>query len=233
MSDVRFGMFDPDAEVDRSVRFLPHWFQPGVAVFLTFRTRDSMPADVVLRWQTEQREWLQRQGISLNVNDPLPEITSLPQRLRASFQQHRDRLFHWQLDACHGECVLRQPDLARLVIDSLWHFDGQRYDIDSAIVMPNHVHLLVQFRSPTTCREQCTSWLHFTAAALNRKLGRKGAFWQSEPFDHLVRSPEQFAYLRRYIAENGLKAKLPATDYLYVDRRSASATAGGTGPTRE
>jgi len=84
--------------------------------------------------------------------------------------------------------------------------------------MPNHVHLLVQFRPGTTCREQGESWLHYTAWQINKRLGRKGAFWQSEPFDHLVRSAEQFHYLRQYIAENGVRASLPETDYLFWKR---------------
>jgi hypothetical protein len=62
--------------------------------------------------------------------------------------------------------------------------------------------------------------LHFTAYRINKRLGRKGAFWQSEPFDHLVRSGEQFAYLQRYIARDGTEANLPVSDYLYWSRTS-------------
>ncbi len=39
-------------------------------------------------------------------------------------------------------------------------------------------------------------------------LGRSGELWQGEPFDHVVRSPEQFEYLQGYIDNNPLKAKL-------------------------
>jgi putative transposase len=117
-----------------------------------------------------------------------------------------------------GKCELRRRELAEIVLASLRHFDGQRYDLDCAIVMPNHVHLLVQFHEGTMCRDQCESWLHYTAWQINKRLGRKGAFWQSEPFDHLVRSAEQFQYLRRYIEENGLKASLSVADYLFWKR---------------
>ena len=103
-------------------------------------------------------------------------------------------------------------------MNSLQHFDGDRYDLDCAVVMPNYVHLLAQFHATTTCRGQCESWLHYTAWQINKKLGRKNAFWQSEPFDHLVRTAEQFEYLQRYIAENGQKANLPEADYLFWKR---------------
>jgi len=84
------------------------------------------------------------------------------------------------------------------------------------VVMPNHVHLLAQFRDEDAMRKQCTSWARYTARQINRSLGRKGSFWQKEAFDHLVRSAEQFDYYRRYIAENPRKAHLePGEYYLY------------------
>jgi type I restriction enzyme R subunit len=195
-----------------------------------------MPRAVVERWHVDLRDWLRHNGMTMADNSPLPSVDQVPQVLQQQFRKKRDRLFHKSLDECHGKCVLRRRELAEIVMNSLRHFDGQRYDLDSAIVMPNHVHVLVQFRPPTTCRAQCESWLHFTATRINRELGLKGAFWQSEPFDHLVRSVEQFVYLRRYIAENGIKAKLPDTDYYYwtnESRRGASCHTTATDTTLE
>ncbi len=212
---IEFGLFDKTAGIDASRRNLPHWFQPDVAVFLTFRTADSLPAEVLLRWDREQRDWLQRNGFDLRTNDPIPAWDSLPTAFQKTFLKYRQSCWHGHLDNCHGDCLLRQRDLAEIVAKSLKHFDGNRYDLDCFVVMPNHVHLLVQFHAPTTCRSQAESWLHYMACQINQKIGRKGTFWQSEPFDHLVRSVDQFEYLQRYIAENGPKARLPKTDYLY------------------
>jgi putative transposase len=83
------------------------------------------------------------------------------------------------------------------------------------VVMPNHVHLLAAFASAESLREQCDSWLHFTAFQINRAIGERGKFWHQEPFDHLVRSPEQYEYLREYIAENPIKARLRAGEFYY------------------
>jgi len=55
----------------------------------------------------------------------------------------------------------------------------------------------------------------YTATRINRVLGRRGRFWQEESFDHLVRSLEEFKYLRRYIAENPVRAKLRDGEFLY------------------
>ena len=81
--------------------------------------------------------------------------------------------------------------------------------------MPNHVHLLASFPTEDAMKAQCDSWLHYTAFQINKQLGKKGKFWQQEPFDHLVRSVEQYEYLRRYIAENPNKAKLRPGEYYY------------------
>ena len=64
-------------------------------------------------------------------------------------------------------------------------------------------------------RVQFDSWLKFSATKINRAIGRNGKFWQGDPFDHLVRSPEQYEYLRTYIAENPQKARLVEGEYLY------------------
>jgi len=212
---VVFNAFDPQGEVDRSCRNLPHWFQSNVAIFLTFRTADSMPREVVERWEKEQKEWLLRHGLGTTL---LADLAQLPQPVQSDFRRFRDRLWHGSLDNCHGACLLRQPKLAKIVGDALRYFDGNRYDLDSFVIMPNHVHLLVQFRPPTTLKAQAQSWLRFSAREINKQLGRSGTFWQSEPFDHLVRSSEQFEYLQRYITDNPKKANLREGEYLYWSR---------------
>ncbi|QDU96628.1 hypothetical protein Pla8534_44490 [Lignipirellula cremea] len=83
------------------------------------------------------------------------------------------------------------------------------------VIMPNHVHLLVAFGSASLLKEQCDSWLHFTACSINRAMGESGKFWQQEPFDYLVRSPEQYEYLRDYIADNPRKARVSSGEFLY------------------
>ena len=125
------------------------------------------------------------------------------------------------LDDCHGACVLRRPELSQIVADSLRHFDGDRYELTDFVVMPNHVHVLAAFPRSEAMLQQCDSWKHFTATKINRILGVKGRLWQQDGFDHLVRSSEQFEYLRDYIASNPIKAKLKPNDYRMYSSRSA------------
>lgn len=84
--------------------------------------------------------------------------------------------------------------------------------------MPNHVHAIVQFLAGATLATVSQTWLRFTARSINKVTGESGAFWQPEPFDHLIRSLEQFDYLHRYTAENPQKANLRPGEYRYWER---------------
>jgi putative transposase len=95
------------------------------------------------------------------------------------------------------------------------HFDGDRYRMGDFIIMPTHVHLLAAFASAEAMKEQCDSWLHYTARQINLTIGENGKFWQQEPFDHLIRSAEQYEHVRQYIADNPRKAGVKSGEYLY------------------
>lgn len=205
-------LFDPKAELLIRESCRPHWSQAGAIVFITFRTHDSIPREVIERWEREKQDWLHRRGHRGHWSRVVPTISPAEQQ---QFQKEFNRCREDFLDTCHGRCVLRRPELAKIVADSLLHFDGHRYRMGDFVVMPNHTHLLAAFATAEMMQEQCDSWLHYTAAQINRHLGRKGKFWQQEPFDHLVRSPEQYDYLRQYIVDNPKKANLRAGEYFY------------------
>ena len=201
--------FDPHDDVLITQRKLPHWAQDGAVVFLTWRTLDSLPQTVLDAWRAERHRWLDTQGIDPTLPGWKTEVQDLPPELKAEYHDRFTTKWHQHLDTGHGACVLRQPDLAQIVQDSLLHFHGDRYEMLDFVIMPNHVHLLATFHGKAAMLEQCESWKHFTAAQINRRLGQKGRFWQQDAFDHLVRHQTQFHRLQRYIAENPANAGLP------------------------
>ncbi|NQT11973.1 MAG: transposase, partial [Planctomycetes bacterium] len=146
------------------------------------------------------------------------QFEQLEPRLQREFHETFSQRWHQELDNCHGACVLRRPELGQIVANSLNHFDGQRYELTDLVVMPNHVHLLAVFRDAGQMLDQCESWKHYTATQINRRLSRKGRFWQQDGFDHLVRSMEQFEYLRRYIADNPVKASLCPGEFVHESK---------------
>ena len=222
-----FNTFDREAEIEIRERKLPHWFQVGVAMFVTFRTADSIPKRVLLRWQRELVEWLKSKRLPCDLansmvgNFPTDRSLVIKQIGFNSYREFKrlsDRVFHRSLDECYGDCLLRDPLVAQIVAEAILHFDGDRYDLDCFIVMPNHVHAIVQFRAVAGLEIVSQSWMRFSARRINRMLNRKGPLWQPEPFDHIIRSQEQFLYLQRYIAENPQKANVPSSECLYWSR---------------
>ena len=211
-----FELFDPQGDVQiSSGTSLPHWYQPGVTYFITFRTADSIPTDVATNWHRRRDEWLKRHQVDPSKNNWRADFQKLTKDKRLEFYESFSREFLEYLDQGHGECVLKKPEFAQIVADSLRHFDGQRYHLGDFVVMPNHVHLLTCLIGETEVQSQCYSWKKYTATQINLRLKRHGRFWQADSFDHLVRSPEQFEAIQRYIADNPPQARLRPGEYLH------------------
>lgn len=186
---VIFNALSRVGDIDVSYRNLPHWFQVGAAMFVTFRTADSLPREVLERMKREVVEWLSIRKLPIElaasvfgarqpVHEELLATLSIPDR--KAFRKRTDQLFHGALDECQGECVLRRPELARVVGDAILHQNGSRYDLDCFVVMPNHVHAIVQFRTDGGLSIIGQSWMRYSARLINRIIRASGAFWQPE-----------------------------------------------------
>ena len=198
-----FKLFDPNSDFNVIAGSnLPHWFQPQVTYFVTFRTEDSMPKDLVERWYIQRSKWLSIHGISDSTPNWKGKLEKLPEKLRLHFHNTFSKQYLEYLDKGYGGCVLKQPELSKIVADSLFYFNGDRYHTGDFVIMPNHVHLLVCLLGDTELLKQCSSWKRYSARAINKELGQRGRFWQEESFDHLVRSPEQFLAIQQYIRNN-------------------------------
>ena len=221
MTDLHF--FDPRAEYSILERRLPHWVQAGVVCFLTWRTNDSIPRDALDRWRNEREHWLRRHNINPVALNWRQQLQQLPADARNEFFQHFSTRWHQELDACHGDCVLKTPKLAQIVAESLRKFDGDRYELIDFVIMPNHLHIMAVFRDEATMLTQCENWKHYQAFQINREIKSSGRFWQQDGFDHLVRSSEQFEHFRRYIADNPAKARIPSQDTIVWSKPLAAS----------
>ena len=212
---MTFEFFDRAMDIRVTAGNLPHWFQPGVTYFITWRTDDSIPRDVLDLWVRRRNEWLRRHGIEPSQPRWSARLEELSVAQQCDFHNTFSREFLEYLDRGHGACVLRKAELAAIVAESLRRFDGQRYLLGDFVVMPNHVHVLACLQGATDVLDQCYSWKRHMATKINRAMGRQGRFWHEESFDHLVRGPEQFDRLRLYIADNPREAGLLPGEYLY------------------
>ena len=200
-------LFDPSSDFDQWDRTRPHRHQPLAVCFLTMRLNDSIPKSVVQSWHRQRLEYLARHGVDCSGDWKVGLQSMTPEQLEA-FNKHFSRQRESMLDNCLGQCQLANPEAAEEVTKSLLNFHGDRYWMGDFVIMPNHVHCLVAFKSVEIAKTQPGGWMRYSARKINKLLGRDGSLWFPEPFDHLVRSNIQLEYLRKYIRENPEKAGL-------------------------
>lgn len=231
-------IFRPDSRVIRTrTNQIPHWSQSGAVTFVTWRTKDSIPKKVLSQWICEREKWCEENGIpTREEEEPVSRwLSKLPQQRQLEYHRRFSRSWNEELDKCHGECLLRNQALSKIVKESLLFSQGDTYQIDSFVVMPNHVHLLAAFKDADEMLPQIARWKRFTARKINEFTNRSGNFWQPDCFDHLVRSRRQWDRIDRYISDNPKKSRLKKQEYAYwsVDSEvSESGEAHTIPPTR-
>jgi len=126
--------------------YLPHFDAPYVTQLVTFNLADSFPV-------TRRAEW------ELLLNEPDTSV-------------RRRQLEAW-LDRGYGECWLRQPPVAALVERVLLAGHGQIYALQAWVIMPNHVHVVVDVWQ-TPLSQMVKTWKGSTSHEANACLGRTG-----------------------------------------------------------
>lgn len=161
--------------------YVPHLDHPGLIQGITFRLADSLPAHALISLAQDSK----------SVNNPAK---------RARIEAY--------LNAGYGACHLRDPRIARLVEDALLYFDGEHYQMIAWVIMPNHVHVLIETVEGHQLSSIVHSWKSYTAKKANRILERTGTFWFREYFDRYIRDERHFANAVQYIRDNPVKAGL-------------------------
>jgi REP element-mobilizing transposase RayT len=177
---------------------LPHWEVEGGRYFITLHLAGAIPAPgrrVLREVAKEFRQASDRHGHGwLQVQ-------------RAIFAE----MERW-LDRSEWNPQLRQPEIARIVIEAIEHRQ-QRGDwvVHEYVVMPTHLHLFCEFgaRGMKAVMEDFKRWTgHQALALLNRTAVRFKRFWQREWFDHWSRSDEEDDRIMIYIRKNPEKSGL-------------------------
>jgi putative DNA methylase len=160
--------------------YLPHFDAPGVTQFVTFQLEDSFPV-------TRHEEF---EGI---LNEP-------------DDSAKRRKLEAW-LDRGHGECWLRRRDLADLIERILLESEGQDYQLQGWVLMPNHVHLVVDVWD-VPLHKLVGRWKGKSSRLANQLLHRSGKFWEQDYYDTLIRDDVHLKRAIRYTEQNPVRAFL-------------------------
>jgi len=197
--------YSPELETEKHRHRLPHWQQDDAWVFVTWRLADSVPADKLNQWHDDKNRWLECH--------PKPWDEATEKEYHVLFLQ---RFENW-LDQGAGSCLLKDEANAKIVADAIHFFNGERYELATFVVMPNHVHVLFCPRNGHVISEIVQSWKRFSSREINKRMGASGSLWQEEYWDRLIRNEKHFYAVAGYIRRNPEKAGLK-NGYILWDR---------------
>ncbi len=206
-------------------RNLPHYHLPNATYFVTFRLAGSLPFEAVHRLQETYETELRR------IDQTLSGSQRMNARQKAQ-EAHFARVDSLLDQVLYGPRWLSRAKCAQTVADCIHELEPKHYHLHAFCIMPNHVHLLIDQqeipdpmprrdgRRYTTLSRTLRLLKGKSTALCNRILGRRGAFWQHESYDHVIRNEPEYRRVLRYILENPLKAGLvdewEQWPYLYV-----------------
>ena len=195
MASASEHFFSRFAQAEVHTRNLPHWAANKSLIFITYRLADSMPAAKLRVWQVERDEWLRIH--------PEPWDAATASEYYETFPAKLDEM----LDAGYGSCILGREDCRNIVTENLLHFNGERYVLHAFVVMPNHVHVLLEIERREDLARVVQGWKSYTAKRINEVVGSEGQVWQREYYDRLIRNAEHYERTVEYIRKNARVAE--------------------------
>ena len=219
---------------------LQGWLEPlGVRVSLRTgaRKEDPLPLFAVANAQTPGSARVSRAGDGVS-----PSRTFLKAEELDEAWYHRRCLPHfekpWAIYAVTIGTKARRclsPAARGVALDALLHFHNQRYELFTACVMPDHVHLLIQpwpkgdddkgnvvFWSLS---ELLRSVKSFSAHRINKLENTAGSMWAREQFDRYIRSDRDLEEKFRHIVGNPWNSEVarPGEDYPWLWTQEGAA----------
>ena len=231
-------------------RNLPHIYRPNSTYFITYRLKGTIPLKILER--------LKEKYITGKTRKTKTEKYKNEKLFFAEYDKYLDNNIKIQ--------YLKNKEVAKIVKESLYHYDKKEYNLICYTVMPNHVHLVfhlleeenkkvktysqtgmttvrkanlqtdslqnknvsqtfqsVKINVPQTGKSTIRkpkiiktmnvddimkSIKGYSAREANKILGRKGSFWQTESFDHIVRNEDELNRIVKYVIMNPVKAGL-------------------------
>ena len=107
-------------------------------------------------------------------NTGVPPVLAVKSMPKYEQELLRRKAIEKDIDKGYGSCILKIPEIAKLVVDAWKYFDGERYDLIAYVVMPNHVHILIKTFENYSMSKIVHSWKSYTAHEIKRFLHAGG-----------------------------------------------------------
>jgi len=186
-------------------RRLPHLYVSNHPVFLTWRLKFDLP-NIIKHTIKEMKDEFEKRTLEL----------STEYKLMQGYTYHK-RVFDY-LDNHLGNSedlpkLLDNNNMREIISQALLYKHEENYLLHSFCLMPNHIHVLFtpyadKIDLKNTLSKVTHGWKRITAIRINELLGKSGALWASESYDHVVRNEEEFSRIIIYIMQNPVKAGL-------------------------
>jgi len=118
-----------------------------------------------------------------------------------------------------------------VVLKALGHWDGSKWTLLAAVVLPDHVHVLARpLPRPEGGVFNLAEVLHsvkrHSARVINQLQGTQGPLWQDERYDRIVRDENEFLEKWNYIRNNPVKSGLVERpeEYPWLYEKQSSGT---------
>ncbi len=214
-------------------RRLPHYQPAHGTFFVTFRLEGSLPAKAIAKLKQDRAAFEQTLSGKYGPN----EVKEKLRQSRALYFGKFDALLdgtvkgnRWLADARVADLVaeaLRYRDNKEYTLLAYCIMPNHVHMLISDVVMQTagdyqargstgikRQHLSSISDEPGTMREGAALYSvlqrlkSFTAVKANKLIGRSGAFWLHESYDHVIRDDLELGRVVRYIANNPVKAGL-------------------------
>lgn len=194
-------------------RKLPHFHRVGATFFVTTHLHGSIPIDALKKLQV-QRDIQIEEIKQKNLPDKDRQIYLLH---RAFFHKFDDLL-----DACQNSpTYLNLPSIANIIEEEIRKYDGVFYNLISYTLMPNHMHLVLDFsiqlntnhpfeiENYTNLSKVMKLIKGASSYKSNKEIGNKGKpFWSIGYHDRYIRNYHHFLGAVNYTINNVVKAKI-------------------------
>jgi putative transposase len=134
------------------------------------------------------------------------------------YDYSRSGLYFVTICIQHRECLLGKVDnhnfqtseFGSIVEQGLKDLDSPQNACDSWVIMPNHVHFMMEIKPPLqgsgrplALGEQVRQFKYDTTKQINQLRDSPGVrVWQRNYYEHIIRNETADRHIRRYIAEN-------------------------------
>ena len=193
---------------------LPHWHPKGQMFFITFRLANSLPIHIIQALNEESERERQHILSAFRGTQQQDELYKLDKKVFGRYDK-------W-LDQCLEESPrwLAEEQVASIIAEELYALNGKRYRMVASCIMSNHCHIVIDtfgytfapnhngVTAPYPLADTLKLLKGRTARFCNQTLGRNGAFWHHESYDHVIRDQQEYERIVWYTINNPVKAGL-------------------------